>query len=561
MTTTDDIDIDFDPGIALTGELLELSVDDLHPADDNPRSDLGDLDGLAASIAAVGILEPLIVVERVIAGGYTIVAGHRRHAAARLAGLTTVPCVVREMTTEQRMEAMLVENLQREGLTPLDEARAMQWLVDLGHTQRQIAERVGCNQSHVSRRLALTKLPEAATKLVVDGKLHLRQAEELAALPDEDIDDVVAIVTERSEHRVDQPVADWEIPRAIDKLKKKRKLATAIAAGEASGLKKLTSYSDRPGQYGSKYEKCKKPEATHYYVDDYSGAITWGRKKPKPSTSTDAGGADDATGISLRDEWRQARERAQAEEKANGELLVRLLDFDPDLVRDAGLAIVVDELGDSGPYQESALRSSDLRQLIGDDRYAALTDDHALTIAACALAGYTDPETAASEEFEATLRETWARLRDAAEAHQLIDGWTVTPVDPDPNANDQFALVDGAPVDENAPTTDDVVHSDEEPQATDPEQVDEPAPAGVDLVQALADAVDAARAGDIPKSWTTTPPWAAWPKSSVAQLLKRIPTLTSAAKVRRCCVYEQATTGRAEIVDACLERLHVLEKQ
>lgn len=145
----------------LSGTML-APIDKVHPAPDNVRRTIGDVKELAASIAALGILEPLIVVDR--GDHFEIVAGARRHKAAQEARVTEVPIIVREFTDAQRVEVMLVENLQRNDLTPIEEAEAYKRLVELGVRQSDIGARVGRTQSHVSQRLALLRLPDRARK-------------------------------------------------------------------------------------------------------------------------------------------------------------------------------------------------------------------------------------------------------------------------------------------------------------------------------------------------------------------------------------------------------------
>lgn len=173
----------FGPARARDGDVVLLRVDRLVPAPDNPRRDPGDLSELAASIRAVGLLEPLIVAEEASAGdGYVVVAGHRRLAAARLAGLVAVPAIVRRLNEAERAEIMLIENLQREGLSPLEEASAYRRLRELGQSQRQLAARVGRSQAHISKRLALLELPEAARRALDSGGITLEDAQALQKL-------------------------------------------------------------------------------------------------------------------------------------------------------------------------------------------------------------------------------------------------------------------------------------------------------------------------------------------------------------------------------------------
>lgn len=170
---------------AVNPTVVAIAIRELHPAADNLRVALGDLTELEASIVSQGILDPLIVTPRAKGGasaldGYTIVAGHRRFAAAQALKHVTVPAIVRELTERQRVEVMLVENLQREDLVPLEEADAFRRLMELGLGQVEVAKRIGRSQAHVSKRLALLKLPDVARTAIVAGKLPLADALELA---------------------------------------------------------------------------------------------------------------------------------------------------------------------------------------------------------------------------------------------------------------------------------------------------------------------------------------------------------------------------------------------
>ena len=143
------------------------------------RSGLGDLDELAASIRANGILQPLVVED--VAGDFLIIAGHRRLAAAKRAGLTHVPCLVRPTAEDSRNTArMLVENIQRADLHPLDEARAYEQLLADGWTRQQVAAATGVKLARISARLDLLHLPADAQAMVRTGTLPIGQATGLA---------------------------------------------------------------------------------------------------------------------------------------------------------------------------------------------------------------------------------------------------------------------------------------------------------------------------------------------------------------------------------------------
>jgi ParB family transcriptional regulator, chromosome partitioning protein len=146
--------------------ILELPLRVLAEHPDNVRSDLGDLTELVASVQAQGILQPLLVT-RGNAGQYVVIGGHRRLAAAAQAGLTRVPVMLRSnLTGTDAVEAMLVENLQRAALDPIDEAMAYRQLLEAGRTQTDIAAAVGKAQGHISQRLALLHLTPAEQQAI-----------------------------------------------------------------------------------------------------------------------------------------------------------------------------------------------------------------------------------------------------------------------------------------------------------------------------------------------------------------------------------------------------------
>jgi ParB/RepB/Spo0J family partition protein len=167
---------------ATVAEFRWVPVEEIHPAEDNLRRDLGDLSDLG-SVATLGVLEPLLLTPRA-AGGYTLVAGHRRHAAAQAAGIAQVPAMVRPYTDDERLEVMLVENLQRRDLSPLEEALGYRRLLDLGLRQRALAQRLGVSQSLISKRLALLSLPPAALEQLDSGGITVSDALELTRLVD-----------------------------------------------------------------------------------------------------------------------------------------------------------------------------------------------------------------------------------------------------------------------------------------------------------------------------------------------------------------------------------------
>jgi ParB family chromosome partitioning protein len=161
------------PADAASGELLELPVDLIKPNPSQPRThfDPEALAALAASIEASGIVQPLLV--RPLAdGSYELVAGERRWRAAQQAGLDKVPAVAREQAEAERLQAALIENMVREDLNPVEEAKACAALVDdLKLTKEDLARRVGRSRPAISNLIRLLELPDEALKFLEEGKL------------------------------------------------------------------------------------------------------------------------------------------------------------------------------------------------------------------------------------------------------------------------------------------------------------------------------------------------------------------------------------------------------
>jgi ParB family chromosome partitioning protein len=149
-----------------TNEIGMIEVAKIHPHPDNPRKDLGDLSELAESIRHNGVMQNLTVVEGGSVAGYdgkerhyVCVIGHRRLAAAKIAGLDKVPCIVAEMSGGEQIATMLYENIQRADLTPFEQARGMQMMMELGETVRSICDKTGFAETTVRHRLEIAKLP------------------------------------------------------------------------------------------------------------------------------------------------------------------------------------------------------------------------------------------------------------------------------------------------------------------------------------------------------------------------------------------------------------------
>ena len=164
-----------------------LRIMDIEPNRSQPRKQFDEtaLSELADSIAQHGVLQPLLV-RPTAAGGYQLIAGERRWRAARMAGLTELPVIIREMTDEEAAEIALIENLQREDLNPMEEALGYQSLMEsCGITQDEAAKRVGKSRPAVANSLRLLKLPKEVADMVLEGTLSAGHAKALLGFKDE----------------------------------------------------------------------------------------------------------------------------------------------------------------------------------------------------------------------------------------------------------------------------------------------------------------------------------------------------------------------------------------
>lgn len=168
---------------------VKLNLMDIEPNKEQARKQFDEaaLSELADSIAQHGVLQPLIV-RPIIGGGYQLIAGERRWRASRIAGLTQVPVVIKELSDTEAAVISLIENLQREDLNPVEEAFGFASLMkDFNLTQEEAAQRVGKSRPAVANALRLLKLPEKVLDMVRENKLSAGHARALAALDDEKI--------------------------------------------------------------------------------------------------------------------------------------------------------------------------------------------------------------------------------------------------------------------------------------------------------------------------------------------------------------------------------------
>lgn len=171
---------------ANTKTLVMLPVDKLEAHPDNPRKNLGDLTELADSIKKNGVMQNLTVVpHKEKADTYTLIIGHRRCAAAKLAGLAELPCAIVKLTDREQIGIMLCENMQRSDITAIEQAESMQLMLDLGETVESIAASTGFSKKTVKDRLKLNKLDKQKLKKACDRQVTLSELLKVADLTDE----------------------------------------------------------------------------------------------------------------------------------------------------------------------------------------------------------------------------------------------------------------------------------------------------------------------------------------------------------------------------------------
>ncbi len=160
----------------------ELAIDEIRPNRYQPRQDFSSLEELVSSVKEKGVVQPILV--RASDDGYELIAGERRWRAAKEAGLTTIPAIVRDISEREMLEVSLVENIQREDLNPIEEARGLRFLMDeFNLTQEVLARRLGRERSTVANTLRLLKLPQEVQEDVSRGRVSAGHARALLALP------------------------------------------------------------------------------------------------------------------------------------------------------------------------------------------------------------------------------------------------------------------------------------------------------------------------------------------------------------------------------------------
>ena len=192
---------------ATNEEIIEVNIDDLRPNPYQPRKnfDINALQELSESIKTHGVYQPIIIKPSV--KGYEIIAGERRVRASKMAGLSKIPAIIRQLTDDQMMEIALLENLQRENLNALEEALAYKSLIEkLNITQEELSKKVGKSRSHITNILGILRLPDEVKQMIIENKLSMGHAKTLSKM--ENKDEIISLANKIIEEKL--PVHDIE---------------------------------------------------------------------------------------------------------------------------------------------------------------------------------------------------------------------------------------------------------------------------------------------------------------------------------------------------------------
>ena len=208
------------------GGIFELDINEIRSNPHQPREffDEEALNELAESIKEHGLLEPIIVKKSI--KGYDLVAGERRTKAAKIAGLEKIPAIIKDFTDQQMMEIALIENIQREDLSPIEEARAYKNYIDsTGYTQEEVAKKFGKSRSYITNLLGLLSLPQYVQKEVINGSISMSHARVLSKI--DDIDMVINLAQKVIEDGIS--VRELEtLSREEDVIKKNKIVRTVV---------------------------------------------------------------------------------------------------------------------------------------------------------------------------------------------------------------------------------------------------------------------------------------------------------------------------------------------
>ena len=235
-----------------------ISITDIQKNPYQPRKEFDGekLDELAQSIKENGVIQPIIVRQSPVIG-YEILAGERRYRASLLAGLTSIPAVVKQLSDQEMMVQSIIENLQRENLNPIEEARAYESLVEKGFTHAEIADKMGKSRPYISNSIRLLSLPEQILSEVENGKLSQAHARSLVGLNKEQQDyffqriieedisvrKLEALLTEKKQKKLQKD--DHFIQNEEEQLKKLLGLDVEIKLSKKDSGKIIISFSNQ----------------------------------------------------------------------------------------------------------------------------------------------------------------------------------------------------------------------------------------------------------------------------------------------------------------------------
>ena len=235
-----------------------ISITDIQKNPYQPRKEFDGekLHELAQSIKENGVIQPIIVRQSPVIG-YEILAGERRYRASLLAGLTSIPAVVKQLSDQEMMVHSIIENLQRENLNPIEEARAYESLVEKGFTHAEIADKMGKSRPYISNSIRLLSLPDAILSEVENGKLSQAHARSLVGLNKEQQDyffqriieedisvrKLEALLTEKKQKKLQKN--DYFIQNEEEQLKKLLGLDVEIKLSKKDNGKIIIAFSNQ----------------------------------------------------------------------------------------------------------------------------------------------------------------------------------------------------------------------------------------------------------------------------------------------------------------------------
>ena len=254
-------------GEEIKNSVVEINIDSIEANPDQPRKifDPTSLQELADSIALHGVIMPIVVNKK--GNKYMIIAGERRWRASRLAGLKTVPTIIKEYTERQVKEISLIENLQREDLNPIEAANAMKLLMEeYNITQEELAERIGKSRSAIANTLRLLTLDQGVIDLVATNQLSQGHARALITLPkNEQLNIAKKAVSQRmSVREVEQAVKNYYNPPEEEKRRKKAEMEANMSVE----LKDLVTRMQR--RFGTKVSVIGNDRKGRIYIDYYT---------------------------------------------------------------------------------------------------------------------------------------------------------------------------------------------------------------------------------------------------------------------------------------------------